>query len=281
MKIKVFDFNSKVNYLDDLPKVVKFMKDKGIDIEFTAPIKTNITLSECPEKLYLPNDNKQQEVLMYIFDRSLRTYSYALNFSKTLQVIEISTSTTDDQVDYTWKLICHELTHVLFHQLRNQGIFLDDPMDSMIVNGVKMPYYKNEEPYAPDGNFSEAFKLLAPYISNYKYFSKAELSKWKLRPELWQLLDKMREKAGVPFIISSGLRTAEENKKVGGKSNSAHLKGLAVDLLCKDNFKRNSMLRGILSVSEPYFLEIAKSHLHIDIDSSIHPLNQVITEDDD
>jgi hypothetical protein len=160
MKIKIFEHSGvKIKYDDDLPKAVKFFKDHNIDIEFFYPEKTNILLKDCPAKLYLPND-KGYDILMYIFDRSQRNNSYALNFSKTLQVIEISTSPDDDATDYTWKLICHEIMHTFFHRLNNVNIWLTDPMDSMLVNGVSVPYYKNEEPYAPDGNFATAFRTL-------------------------------------------------------------------------------------------------------------------------
>lgn len=44
-------------------------------------------------------------------------------------------------------------------------------------------------------------------------------------------LDKAREIAGIPFVITSGLRTPEKNQSViGAVPDSAHLKGLAVDL---------------------------------------------------
>ena len=43
-------------------------------------------------------------------------------------------------------------------------------------------------------------------------------------------LDEIREKYGKPIIITSGYRCQELNNKVGGKSNSFHLKGLAADL---------------------------------------------------
>ena len=43
-------------------------------------------------------------------------------------------------------------------------------------------------------------------------------------------LDEIREKYGKPIIITSGYRCQELNEKVGGKSNSFHLKGLAADL---------------------------------------------------
>lgn len=118
-------------------------------------------------------------------------------------------------------------------------------------------------------------------MKTYKYFSQKEVDKYKLTPELFAILDEMRENANTPFIITSGLRTVEENQKIGGVSNSAHLKGLAVDLLCNNNIQRDKMLRGVYLSKIPVFLEIAKAHLHIDIDSSIHSLNQTMVSDDD
>lgn len=110
----------------------------------------------------------------------------------------------------------------------------------------------------------------------YKYFSQKEVDKFKLVPELWKMLDEMRDKAGTPFVISSGFRTLAQNLQAGGKPNSSHLRGLAVDIKCDDNFKRAKMLKGISPFIDNIFLEMAPSHIHIDIDSKIHPLGQVM-----
>ena len=45
-----------------------------------------------------------------------------------------------------------------------------------------------------------------------------------------QKLDRARDVAGVPFIITSAYRCEQHNKNVGGKPNSAHLRGYAVDI---------------------------------------------------
>ncbi len=48
-------------------------------------------------------------------------------------------------------------------------------------------------------------------------------------PELFQKLDALREIVGA-VTITSGYRTKDYNRKVGGSYNSYHLKGLAADI---------------------------------------------------
>lgn len=47
------------------------------------------------------------------------------------------------------------------------------------------------------------------------------------------VLNPAREYFKTPFIVTSGYRCALLNQKVGGKSNSQHLKGQAVDFIVK------------------------------------------------
>jgi len=49
-----------------------------------------------------------------------------------------------------------------------------------------------------------------------------------------QVLEPLREFAGVPVIITSGYRCKELNRKVGGVANSQHLVGEAADLTISD-----------------------------------------------
>lgn len=47
-----------------------------------------------------------------------------------------------------------------------------------------------------------------------------------------QLLEEVRALVGRPLIVSSGYRSPAVNKAVGGATNSAHVLGLAADIIC-------------------------------------------------
>ena len=46
------------------------------------------------------------------------------------------------------------------------------------------------------------------------------------------LLEQVRTRLGAPVIVSSGYRCPELNEAVGGRPNSQHLTGQAVDFIC-------------------------------------------------
>lgn len=89
-----------------------------------------------------------------------------------------------------------------------------------------------------------------------------------LDPRLVEMLDKARGFAKVPFRITSGYRTAAENKAAGGVFDSAHTRGLAVDLACYDSRTRMKMIAALIMAG---FTRIGAytSHLHADTDESL------------
>ena len=87
----------------------------------------------------------------------------------------------------------------------------------------------------------------------------------KMNVEFLELLEKARIVAELPFKITSGYRNSEHNIKVGGKSDSSHLKGLAADISVTDSRTRNIILNALISVGFTR-IGIAKTFIHADLD---------------
>lgn len=99
------------------------------------------------------------------------------------------------------------------------------------------------------------------------------LSKWfndksaeGLNEDLISKLDQARDYAGIPFIITSGLRTPETNKSLtGAVEDSAHLSGMAVDLRIYTTVARFKIVKALLDVGFNR-IGIYDKHIHCDID---------------
>lgn len=165
----------------------------------------------------------------------------------------------------------HILCDILIFKYKLAGKVFDYMDWAKDDKGVMQPYYLNNEPNNPKSNHSQTWNQIKPYLSllntkRYKYFSQKEVERFKLVPELWELLDNIREQCGFPVVINSGLRTPEENAKLTkAVSDSAHLTGCAVDIKCDDSVKRLkivyiALLHGIRRVG------IDGNFVHLDID---------------
>ena len=80
----------------------------------------------------------------------------------------------------------------------------------------------------------------------------------------------MREDAQVPFIVTSGARCESHNAKVGGKQNSSHTRGLAVDIAYGSSgaafaIEKTAYQHGIKRIGR----NRTKKFIHIDIDDSL------------
>ena len=80
-----------------------------------------------------------------------------------------------------------------------------------------------------------------------------------------EMLDKARDIAGIPFVITSGFRCPEHNKKVGGRPNSAHLRGLAADIRVRGNKQRFIILDALIKVGFKR-IGVANDFIHVDCD---------------
>lgn len=98
-----------------------------------------------------------------------------------------------------------------------------------------------------------------------------------IRELVRRLLDPLRLAYGKPIWITSGYRSPELNKRVGGVWNSQHVKGEAADCVVDDNA---SVLLGVLLSSELPFdqaiLYKKRNFLHLSIRPDNKNRKQVI-----
>lgn len=78
-------------------------------------------------------------------------------------------------------------------------------------------------------------------------------------------LNTAREIAQIPFVITSGSRCPVHNKRERGLSNSAHLKGLAVDIKTDSSIARFKTIQALQYVGFNR-IGISKHFIHVDND---------------
>ena len=91
-----------------------------------------------------------------------------------------------------------------------------------------------------------------------------------MKQEMLDKIDLVRSKFDRAIHINSGYRTKEHNKKVGGKKNSSHLKGLAVDIHCINSRDRYDLLNCLLDVGFTR-IGIGNKFIHVDMDPDKDP----------
>jgi zinc D-Ala-D-Ala carboxypeptidase len=189
----------------------------------------------------------------------------------------------------------HELMHLECNEKKEQGFNVIDSMDKTKVDGKFVPYYKNNTPTAHLGNYHVTLLSINKYKDNskqtlidsiiaqiavlmgqinskkkYKNFSDLEVK--GLDHDFVVLLDKARDIAGIPFVINSGFRTPEHNKKVGGVADSAHLSGKAVDLRARNGEETYAIIKSAMDVGiKRIGINRASQFVHLDISYADKP----------
>lgn len=99
----------------------------------------------------------------------------------------------------------------------------------------------------------------------WKWFKDIEVE--RLDERLVQKLEAARIILGKPIVITSGWRDPKKNKSAGGVNNSAHERGLAVDVRTRTKEYQNKLVKAFRQVG---FIRIGvyDKHVHADIDAS-------------
>lgn len=82
------------------------------------------------------------------------------------------------------------------------------------------------------------------------------------------LLDRARDKAGIPFVLNSAYRSPEYDKSKGRSGTGAHTKGYAVDIRCNDSQNRFKIINGLLAAGFKR-IGIGKTYIHADNDPDL------------
>ena len=89
-----------------------------------------------------------------------------------------------------------------------------------------------------------------------------------VQPVFIQMLNRARDIANIPFRISSGYRCEKHNEKEGGKKNSAHTKGWAVDIKTRGSRERYIILTSLIEAGFNR-MGIADTFIHVDYDPDL------------
>lgn len=137
------------------------------DFDVTTEKISNATYSGviCGDDIYpklrskIPEGKYNAVVFMYGNDLA----GIRVNVSKVLPLYPGTDLIQLCQTTDGGKALNHEIFHTFIHRLQRQQVMVEDPMDSVIVDGIVRYYYNNEMLDAKPSNRSIAIERIAPY----------------------------------------------------------------------------------------------------------------------
>lgn len=98
---------------------------------------------------------------------------------------------------------------------------------------------------------------------------RAECPAPRVSDALLERLDRLRAAVGYALYISSGVRCVDYNKQVGGEENSAHVLGLAADILADSGKQKFTLVQ--FAIPQGFRrIGVGKNFIHLDV-SQQHP----------
>lgn len=83
-------------------------------------------------------------------------------------------------------------------------------------------------------------------------------------------LDMVRQFAGIPLVLNCAYRSREWDLAKGRSGNSAHTRGLAVDIRCNTSANRWRIIRAAMNCGITR-IGVGRSFVHLDADLSLPP----------
>lgn len=114
--------------------------------------------------------------------------------------------------------------------------------------------------------------LLRAVMYSPKYFKPEEFTRCvpsckltDMDERLLRALDEARERAKMPFVLTSAYRSVEHEIVRGRSGSSSHTKGLAVDIQCGSSYVRYRIVDALLSVGFKR-IGLYGTFIHADLD---------------
>ena len=108
---------------------------------------------------------------------------------------------------------------------------------------------------------------LTTHFSKSEFACKCGCGFDNVNKDLIDNLEQSRQATNLTYEISSGCRCEKHNKEIGGKPNSAHTRGKAVDIKCIGSQMRYVLVKDLIRRFRR--IEVKESWIHVDIDSTL------------
>ena len=109
---------------------------------------------------------------------------------------------------------------------------------------------------------------ISKYFSRHEFACKCGCGYDDINMGLVAKIDNIRSLYRSPISISSGCRCINYNTQIGGEDNSAHIRGMAVDIICNSSRERFMFL--YLAILHDFKrIGTGSNFVHLDLDDTL------------